>query len=251
MEASTGPQIVEKEVAFTGLDEEIDTRDEIADEIQKIDQAPVVEETPRPRPQAHDQAVQEEAKQQAAEELEYLAPRKGARVWGFGKDQEDQPLRQYTQRELSVIGKAQWFALVGEVFDKAMSGDSAISLNSILSPPESVRAPGQMQLQDFQDADTFVHAIVKFMTYSPEFVEKSICVWLSVPDYEWDLVIALMKMSPDLGGLSDDMFEEILATFMDQNFVMIDRFFRERSRRIRARWQARAKEAELSRSQRR
>jgi hypothetical protein len=247
MEASQ-PNVVEKEIAFTGQDEELEG------EIAKIDQAPEVEDAPRPRPQASEGITPEQAQQQKAEaqeELEYLAPKAGAQMWGFGKDTDGNPIRTYTQRELSVIGKAQWFALVGEVFDKAMSGDSAMSLNTLLAPPPGVRNPSQMQLQDFQDADTFVQAIAKLLLYSPDFLEKSVCVWLSIPDYEWDLARELMKLAPDQGGLSDDMFEGILATFMDQNFVAIDRFFRERSQRIRARYQARAKEAEQSRSQRR
>jgi hypothetical protein len=63
-----------------------------------------------------------------------------------------------------------------------------------------------------------------------------------VPDYEWDLVAMLMKTSPEAGGVSDDDFEEIFATFIDQNLPSIDRFFRERYPRLRARWQARQKE---------
>ena len=244
MEAS---KIVEQEVAFTGTDEELSDSAALEEEIRSIDQSPV-EDAPRPRPQTSPEEAKT-AKDQAEEELEYLAPKRGARQWPFGKDQNGNPIRMYTQRELSVIGKAQWFALVGEVFDKAMTGEGALTLNSILTPPPGVNP--QMQLQDFQDADTFVHAIGKLMVYAPEFLEKSICVWLSIPDYEWDLAREMMKMSPDQGGLSDDTFEDILATFIDQNFVGIDRFFRERANRVRARYQARAKEAAQSRSQRR
>lgn len=200
----------------------------------------------RPAPQRSPEA--EAAKQQAEETIDLLAPKRGARQWSFGKDKDGNPVVTYTQRELSVITKTQWFSLVGEFLDDALGGDNPISLNTLLAPPPGVR-PGQFSISDFQDADTFVQAIGKLLIKAPDFLVKSICIWLAVPDYEWELAETLMKQSPDLGGLSDEMAEEIFATFIDQNFIAINNFFRERFGRIRARYQARAREAEQSRSQ--
>lgn len=187
--------------------------------------------------------------------IDLLAPKKGAKEWGFGKDQDDKYVRTYMQRELSVISKGQWFSLVGEVLEKAMSGDNALSLNTILAPPESVRGFTQGQAVsavDFQDADMFISAIGKMLVHMPDFLGKSICIWLAVPDFEWELAQELMKLSPELGGLADDQFNEMVEIFIDQNFEAIRANFRERWPRLRARYQQRAKEADAqSQSQKR
>jgi hypothetical protein len=206
---------------------------------------------PRPRPGAaqreEGQPIEsgpevEAAKQQAEEDLETLAPKAATREWTFGQGDS---AHTYYQRELSVIGKAQFFALVGEILDEALGGENKLSLNALLAPPQRSQ-PGQFQVSDFQDADTFIHALGKLLIYSPKFIHKSVCIWLSVPDYEWELVKLLMEQSPEVGGMSDEMFEEILATFIDQNIVAINGFFRQRFRRLRARYQARTAEANQS-----
>lgn len=201
-------------------------------------------QTPPPPPPTDSEA--QAAAEQAKEDIEILAPPVESREWTFG---EGEAQRTYVQCELSVTGSAQWFSLLGEFLDKAMSGENALSLNSLLSPPTPRQ--GQFQLTDFQDADMFVHALGKLLIVGPEFLEKSVCIWLDVPDYEWELVRLLMRRSPKRGGMSPETFEGILETFIDQNYVEIDRFFRVRFQRLRARWQARAKEASQSRSSKR
>lgn len=207
---------------------------------QNFDQAPP------PQPVSNAEQA-EEQRRIAQEDLEALAPKIQAREWRIGPPGDRQLT--YVQEELSVIGEIQWFALLGDFLDKAMSGDNAVSLSALMSPPQ--RGGQEYRVQDLQDADTFVHALGKLVAFAPEFMEKSICIWLSVPDYEWDLLRDYMKMSPSKGGMSHDMFEEILATFIDQNYAAIDRFFRERFGRLRARYQARAREASQSRSSQR
>jgi hypothetical protein len=210
------------------------------EETAKLDQAP-----PAPAEGNSEAAASAE---EAKEDLEVLAPKVAAKEWTFG---EGEIQRTYIQQELSVLGFAQWTGLVGEFLDKAMSGDNALTLNALMSPP-SLRQAGQpITIQSFQDADVFVHAIGKLVQFAPDFLGKSVCIWLDVPDYEWDLVQALMKRSPKIGGMSHDDFQEILEIFIDQNYAEINRFFRERQRQIRARWQARAKEASQSRSSKR
>src|SRR3974390_3361494 len=181
----------------------------------------------RPRPQPSQEIPEAEEPPEAAEarrirekaeiDLEALAPKAGAREWTFGQAEIK---RSYVQSELLGIGKAQWFGLVGEFVEKALGGPNARSINSLLGAP-SPRQPGQYTVRDFQEADTFVQAVAKLLMYSPEFLEKSVCIWLSVPDYEWELVRAIMMDSPDIGGMSDQMFEDIFATFIDQNYAAI------------------------------
>jgi hypothetical protein len=232
MEAATTPQAPPQA-------EEVSYEQAVAEQ-NEIDQA---EGRPRPRPGA---------KSEGEDLVDLLAPKKGAKEWAFGRDKDGNPIRTYIQRELSVITKAQWFSLVGEVMDEALGGDNSLSLNTLLSPPEGVRAGGSgLRPADFQDADTFVHAIGKLLVYAPDFLKKSICIWLDVPDYEWELAQELMRQSPELGGLSDEQFTEMVEIFIDQNFEAIRANFRERFPRLRDRWQARAKEADQFRSQKR
>jgi hypothetical protein len=172
-----------------------------------------------------------------ASDAEILSPAVKSKQWVIGPEKME---RTYIQSELSVIGKFQWFSLVGEILDDSLTGDGKISLNSLLTPPEIVA--GKPVMQQFADADTFVHAVGKLIKISPKFLTDSVCIWLSVPDYEWDLVGQMMKMSPTDGGLNDDQFEEIFNLFIDQNLPSIERFFRERFPRLRDRWQARRKE---------
>lgn len=198
--------------------------------------------TPRPRPTQHQEGQPEGsevmAEPEKPDDLEVLAPKIGAKQWTLGTGDFQ---KTYVQRELSVLGKAQWFSLVGEILDSALSGDNALSLNSLLTPP-TPRAGGSLSPTDFQDADTFVHAVGKLMEHSPTFLYKSICIWLDVPDYEWELVKDMMRRSPEQGGMSDDEFEEIFAIFIDQNYGQMIRFFQERFPRLRERWQARQTE---------
>lgn len=197
----------------------------------------------RPRPtQGQPQPVPEKEEN----ELDIFAPQVAAKEWTFGSDVK----KTYLQRELSVIGKAQWFSLIGNILDKALSGENAISLNSLITPPENISNVRGRTLapSDFQDADTFVQAVGKLLVYAPEFMYKSVCIWLDVPDYEWNLVESLMRNSPSEGGMSDEMFEGIFATFIDQNYSAINRFFRERYPRLRGRLQARRNEHNQSAS---
>lgn len=201
-----------------------------------------VEPQESPTPSENDAAAEE-----AREAIDILAPHYEARQWTFGQGSNAMT---YVQRELSVIAKTQWFSLVGEILDKAIGGENSLSLNALLSPPENVRPGSTLRMQDFQDADTFVHAIGKLLVFAPEFFEKSICIWLAVPDYEWPIARALMRLSPELGGLNDDDAEEIIATFIDQNYKSLSTFFRDRFSHLRDRWNARAKDHQ-SRSPRR
>lgn len=211
-------------------------------------QTATAQAAPIPPPSPPEDSESKRAREEAQDDLEILAPPVESKAWIFG---EGELKREYIQCELSVTGSAQWFALLGEFLDKAMSGENALSLNSLLSPPTPGGRGGQFSVADFQDADMFVHALGKLLVVMPEFLEKSVCIWLDVPDYEWELVRVIMRRSPKNGGMSHEMFEGILETFIDQNYGEIDRFFRVRFQRLRTRWQARAKEASQSRSSKR
>lgn len=189
-----------------------------------------------------DQAPQADAPSQQPEDpketLDSLRPMSDVRIWTIGPEGIE---REYIQRPLSFVQKMQWFALVGKVLDKAMSGEGALSMNNLLSAPEG--RPRQLTLADFRDADLFVQAIGKLLVYAPDFLTDSFCIWLSVPDYEREVAKDLMQRSEDEGGLSDEAGIEIIETFIDQNYEALDRFFRDLVARLSERIAARAKEA--------
>jgi hypothetical protein len=197
---------------------------EVSYDQAKVDQVP-------DSPQAASAPVDEDV-------LDIIEPKKEPKTWVVGKSDYE---RTYVQRELSFIGKMQWFSLVGEVLDKAMSGEDRLSVNSLLSAPGSMG--GQLSVADFRDADMFVQAIGKLLVHAPDFLQKSYCIWLGVPDYERDLVKNIMALPADEGGLTDEQGMEIIEIFIDQNYEALDSFFREKLGRLQRRVAARAEEA--------
>lgn len=172
--------------------------------------------------------------------VDIIQPKAEPKVWKLGNE-EAGTAREYIQRPLGFLAKMQWFSLVGEVLDKAMSGDDRLSINSLLEAPQS---RGGMSMADFRDADTFVQAIGKLLVHAPDFLVKSYCIWLSVPDYEAEFAEAVMKLPPEDGGLSDDDGLEMIEIFIDQNYEALDSFFREKLSRIQRRLQSRQEAAQ-------
>jgi len=198
-------------------------------------------------PQTHDQAPEQpQPEEESAQEdvVDVLVPKAKSVQWTFGPDQQ----YAFTQRPLSFIAKMQWFSLVGEVLDKALSGENGMSLNSLLSAPGR---PGELSMADFRDADTFVQAIGKLMSVAPDFLVKSYCIWLNVPDWQRDMVGQIMGLPEEEGGLSDEQGVEIIETFIDQNYEALDRFFRDLLVRLAKRVQQRAADVTSSRQSRR
>lgn len=142
--------------------------------------------------------------------------------------------REYIQKPLSFVGKIQFLSYVGEVLDKAMSGANKLSLGSLFDVP--VRGE-VLTAQDFSDAETFVQAVGKLLVYAPDFLAKSYCIWLRIPEYERDWAIAAMEEN-----LSDEDGFDIIETFIDQNWETLQGFFSERlpslSKRLQARYRA-------------
>jgi hypothetical protein len=192
------------------------------------------------------EAVAENEAPQEAQEgddvLDILKPKAEPKKWTIGKAELT---REYVQRPLSFIGKMQWFSLVGEVLDRAMGGANALSINSLMSAPSG--SANELTMQDFRNADTFVHAVGKLLVYAPDFLTKSYAIWLGVPEYERDLVKQIMELPPEDGGLTDDQGLEIIEVFIDQNYEALDTFFREKLSALQDRIQARRKEVEASR----
>ncbi len=186
-------------------------------------------------------AVEEEPK----DILNTLRPRGEQRKWtirdGSGENATE---RDYVQKPLSYFGKMEFFGLVGEVIDKAVSGENGLRISSLFDMPGR---GGALSASDFRDADTFVQAVGKLLTYAPDFLQKCYCIWWSVPEYERPWVIDVISRSPDEGGLTDDEGVEAIEIFIDQNWEALESFFRDKISTLRDRVQARRESAAESR----
>src|ERR1044072_8022438 len=107
----------------------------------------------------------DEPAEQPINQIEILVS-KDPKVWEIGPEGAQ---RTFIQKELSFIGKMQWFSLIGDALDKALSGPNGISVNAIFSAPASARA-GTFTAADFADADTFVQAVSKLLSAAPHFL---------------------------------------------------------------------------------
>ena len=172
-----------------------------------------------------------EEKDKAKEVLEQIQPSAAAKQWTIGPESMQ---RTYTQKPLSFLGKIQWFALVGDVLDKALSGDNALSINNLFEGPVG-RNTTSLTTADFREADLFVQAVGKLLSVAPSFLVDSYSIWLNVPDYEKDLFTELMRLPAEDGGMSDDTGMEIIETFLDQNYESLADFFVERLGKLQRR----------------
>lgn len=171
----------------------------------------------------------------AREVLETLQPKTAPKKWVFGP--EDMK-REYVQRPLSYIGKMHWFSLVGEVIERDLGGPDGISVNSLLFSARQGTG-GALTIEDFRDADTFIQAVGKILRVAPRFLLDSYCIWLQVPDYEWDLAQRLMSLPPEEGGLTDEDGLEMIEIFIDQNYDALYDFFTKHLRKLQKRVKAR------------
>ena len=190
-----------------------------------------------------------EPPQEPAEDvIDILKPKAEPHTWTIGVGDYE---RTYIQRPLSFFAKMQWFSLVGEVLDKALSGEHKMSMNSLLSTPGR---GGALSIADFRDADTFMQAIGKLLSYAPDFMLDSYVIWLGVPGQERESAKLIMAFPEEDGGLSDETGVEIIEVFIDQNYDALDDFFRKRIGDLRARVEQRqklAKEKRTSKASRR
>lgn len=165
--------------------------------------------------------------------IDTLKPKAEPRTWTISDGNQD---REYIQRPLSFFGKMQFFSLVGEIIDKAVSGEEGLRISSLFEAPDG--RDGFLSAADFRDADTFVQGVGKLLTYAPDFLEKSYCIWLGVPDHERKWAISVMKRPKDQGGFSDDEGLEVIEIFIDQNWESLEDFFRKKIVTLRDRVQS-------------
>lgn len=133
--------------------------------------------------------------------------------------------RIYVQRPLSYFRKIEFFGLVGRTLEEILDGPGGVNLDSIFGDvaPNSV--------DDFRSAElgelsTFVAAVAKLASYAPEFIKDAYLVILNVPHNEK----AFAREALD--SIDDETGEDILITFIDQNYKELESFFTERLRKV-------------------
>lgn len=223
--------MMEGQQSLSFSDEDLAELDHVSEETKAAAEDPV-------KPSDNGTPKQEAKEQEDV--LDILKPKAEPKTWVIGTGDYQ---REYVQKPLSFIAKMQWFSLVGEVLDRALSGPDGMRLGNLFNGPGGQ----QFSPEDFREADTFVQAVGKLLAVAPDFLVNSYCIWLNVPDYERPAVAEIMMLPPDEGGLSDEQGIEIIEVFIDQNYEALDTFFREFLGRLQKRVQARAQEAESKR----
>lgn len=215
--------------------------------------APPVQAAPGSHPQDDSDQARDVQEQQAeagssepqekAEEdqIDIIKPKKDPKQWDFRDNRGNDA--KYIQTGLGYFAKMQWFSLVGEVIDKALSGDDKLNVSTLFDG-------GFAGVSDLRELDTFLQAAAKLLVYAPDFLEKSYCIWLNVPEHERVWARLAMSQDPVDGGLSDEQGIEIIEIFIDQNWEAIETFFRDRLPQLLDRARSRRREAEESRQSR-
>lgn len=204
-------------------------------------------EQPPPSGGASGHVVEQPPQPSAQEVLDTIQPMRGARtqiIWTTMQNDKGEEVRveyKYVQRELSMIAKAQWFSLVGDVMDRALGGENKLSLAALFEPPEGWSEEG-ISMQRMKEADTFMHALSKLIKFMPSFLEESFCIWLNVPDFEEPIVKPLMARSPEIGGISDDDGFAMVETFIDQNWDALEEWGRGKVAKLRKRIEEKQKD---------
>lgn len=136
----------------------------------------------------------------------------------------------YTQKTLKYFRKIQFFSLVGTTINEIMEGPDGVNIDAIFGDgsPTSV---DDFRTSDLGELGTFVNAIAQVAGHAPEFLKKCYLIWLNVPEDEkpW-AELALEEIDDDLG-------EQIIITFIDQNYKALEDFFTKRPQKVAERIQ--------------
>lgn len=182
-----------------------------------------------------DQAPEEESRagDQKAERpesvIDTLVPQTDPVEWTLTDPENPEIHRTYWQKPLTYFGKMSFFSLVGEVIDKAVSGEEGLQIGSFFGAPD-LRNPSALTLGDFRDAEMFIQAVGKLLTYAPDFLQKSYCIWFNVPEHERGWAISVMEET-----FTDEQGLHAIEVFIDQNWDALNSFFREKIGTLRDR----------------
>lgn len=141
----------------------------------------------------------------------------------------------YIQKPLTFFTRAEFFRVLGENIDKAMAGEDGLTVNALFGAgPTSL---SDFSASDFGDLDSFMGLVAKVSAYAEDFLKDCYVVWLGVPRGEREWAKAA------LDNLGDDEAINIIETFIDQNWLAIERFFTEAVPALAQRVQSRRKKS--------
>jgi hypothetical protein len=143
----------------------------------------------------------------------------------------------YTQKGLSWFGKLELYGILGQAVEVVLSGDNPLGLGPLLGMAQNPRQmvsdlmgslPGADTAPDATDpeqemeieAGKVMAAFAKGVALSPDLLAQAYCIALSVPKTHrnWAIEWAFPNMD-------DEMGKDILHTFIDQNWGVMEDFF--------------------------
>jgi hypothetical protein len=166
--------------------------------------------------------------------LDLLEPRYDAREWTLGIGETSET---FTQRPLGFFGKMEWYALVSAAVDEVLQSEGGDEVGVLIA---QIFGPGiDVALNDPQGMTGLISGFSKLTMAVPDFLADSFCIWLGIPREKRTWAKWAMEQPPDEGGLSDEMGEEIIETFIDQNAEAMRAFFAKGGPKVLKRLQSR------------
>lgn len=176
----------------------------------------------------------EEAQQKHEDDMEILEPLADPRRWVVGKPPEkggsEDEYSIYVQEPLAYMARLRFFSMVSGRIAQAIKQGATLDLVGD-SATGNFRQRAVAVVQDFDNAGSFMTLAAQLMEYSPDFLLDCYCLWMNVPRDErrWAKTVMDMPWDPDRNkwGLKDSDHEDIVNTFLDQNYEEMRRFFAE------------------------
>lgn len=131
----------------------------------------------------------------------------------------------FSQRPLTYFRKIEFFGLLGRTIEEIVNGPDGVNIDALFGDlaPSSI---DDFRGNDLGELSTFIAAIAKLASYAPEFTKEAYLIILNVPHNKK----AFAREALDY--ISDDLGEQILVRFIDQNYKELESFFTERSRKV-------------------
>jgi hypothetical protein len=134
----------------------------------------------------------------------------------------------YMQKGLPWFGKIELYGILGQAVRVVMESDNMFSLNQFLDAAQNPRqvmaeamdgAPPEEE-QDGIDAARMMAVFAQVVAISPQLLEQAYCIMLGIPkDWRnWAVKGAFPNMD-------DEMGQDILHTFIAQNWKVMEDFF--------------------------
>jgi hypothetical protein len=215
--------------------------------------APIAVEIP-PEPPVEPVAQSEAAEQHEAE-IDDIEKQIEPRTWIFkgtfvldrnGVDTPQDFEGTYVQRPLSYFAFLEFTGLIARKIDEAMSGPEGLTIQQVMDSTQSAmpyivdgsRIEAAVEQKKFDGIDSFIQGIAKLAGYVPDVIEECQFIWLRVPRRERVFLREIWGRSAEEGGMTADDGEEMLVTFIDQNYEELETFFVQRLPRMLKRTQA-------------